>query len=234
VDRPGVGLSDRKRGRRLLDWPDDLAQLMDALGVERFGVVGHSGGGPHALACGVRIPRRIGRLGIVCGFAPMNRAGATDGMSAEMQKGVSVLRRLPWLAHPMLRSLPSAYRRDPEAAWEAQFGRNLPVSDRAELDRSGVRENILGAALDAMHTGASGIADELPLFLGRDWGFTPADVRVPTWLWYGQADVITPVQMGRYLARLIPDAALKEFPDEGHMVYLSHWDEILRTMGEST
>jgi pimeloyl-ACP methyl ester carboxylesterase len=234
VDRPGVGLSDRKRGRRLLDWPDDVAQLMDALGVERFGVVGHSAGGPHALACGVRIPDRISALGVVCGFAPMNRPGATQGMTREMRDGVGVLRRLPWLSQLMVRSLPAKYRRDPQAAWEAQFGRNLPPSDRAELEqRPGLRENLLAAAVEAMRGGSAGVGDEVPLFLGLDWGFAPAEVRVPTWFWYGQADVLVPSQMAHFLAASIPGATLTEFPGEGHMVYVSHWEPILRTIGQS-
>jgi pimeloyl-ACP methyl ester carboxylesterase len=72
------------------------------------------------------------------------------------------------------------------------------------------------------------VADELPLFLGRRWGFEPAEVRVPTWLWHGQPDVVAPVPMGRYLASEIPDCQLVEYPDEGHMIYVSHSDEILR------
>jgi pimeloyl-ACP methyl ester carboxylesterase len=147
IDRPGVGLSDRRRGRRLLDWPDDVAELMDRLGVDRFGLVGHSGGGPHALACGVRLADRITRLGVVCGFAPMDRPGATDGMLADMRRAVPLLGRLPWLAGPMLRSLPDAYQKDPRAAWEGQFGRNLPYADRTALDLPGVRDNILAAAV---------------------------------------------------------------------------------------
>lgn len=230
VDRPGVGLSDRKRGRRLLDWPDDLAELIDQLAIQRFALVGHSGGGPHALACGVRLAHRISRLGIVCGFAPMHRPGATDGMLADMRRAVPLLGRVPWLAGPLLRSLPDAYRRDPRAAWEAQFGRGLPPADRAELARPGVRENILAAAVEALRSGAQGVTDELPLFLGRRWGFDPAAVKVPTSLWYGQVDVVAPIQMGRYLAAAIPDAQLIEYPDEGHMVYVSHWSDILRAL----
>lgn len=64
------------------------------------------------------------------------------------------------------------------------------------------------------------------------WYLTPPDVRVATWLWYGTADRLTPTQMGRYLATASPGARLSEFPDEGHMVYISHWDEIVRTIGE--
>ncbi len=233
VDRPGVGLSDRRRGRSLLDWAEDLEQLADALGIEQFAVVGHSGGGPHALACAARIGSRITRVGVVCGFAPMDRPGATEGMQADMRRAVPLLARLPWLAALLLRSVPASYRRDPRAAWEAQFGSDLPPSDRAVLEQPGVRDNILASAVEATRAGAAGIADELPLFMGRSWGFDPAAVSVPIWLWYGQADVVTPVQMGRYLAGVLPVSHLVEYPDEGHMVYVTHWAEILRTVAEA-
>ena len=39
-------------GRSLLDWPRDVAELADHLGIERFSIVAWSGGGPYGLACG--------------------------------------------------------------------------------------------------------------------------------------------------------------------------------------
>src|SRR5439155_16354079 len=50
-DRPGYGLSDFKRRRRMLDWADDVVELADALGIDRFAVAGISGGGPYVAAC---------------------------------------------------------------------------------------------------------------------------------------------------------------------------------------
>jgi pimeloyl-ACP methyl ester carboxylesterase len=227
VDRPGVGGSDRLPGRRLLDWPDDVRQLADELGLERFAVLGHSGGGPHALACAARLAERVTQVGVACGFAPMNRAAATDGMQPQMRRAVPLLRWAPWLSGPMLASLPKAYRRDPLAAWEAQFGRGLAPSDRAAFEMPSVRENILAAAVEALRNGSAGVADELPLFMGRNWGFSPSEVCVPTRLWYGQADTVVPLQMGRYLASEIAGAQLVEYPGEGHMLYVSHWRDML-------
>jgi pimeloyl-ACP methyl ester carboxylesterase len=56
VERPGSGLSDRHRYAAVVDWAADMAELADALGAERLGVVGLSGGGPFALSCGA-VPR---------------------------------------------------------------------------------------------------------------------------------------------------------------------------------
>jgi pimeloyl-ACP methyl ester carboxylesterase len=46
IDRSGFGLSDFQPGRMLLDWPHDVVALADALKIDRFAVVGISGGGP--------------------------------------------------------------------------------------------------------------------------------------------------------------------------------------------
>src|SRR5262245_1351194 len=39
-DRPGIGLSSAQPGRRLLNWPADVAELADSLGIEQFAIVG--------------------------------------------------------------------------------------------------------------------------------------------------------------------------------------------------
>ncbi len=49
IDRPGMGRSQFQKRRCLLDWPDDVMELADYLGIERFAVLGVSGGGPYAL-----------------------------------------------------------------------------------------------------------------------------------------------------------------------------------------
>jgi pimeloyl-ACP methyl ester carboxylesterase len=50
VDRPGMGLSDFAPHRYFGDWPEDVSQLADALGLDHFSVVGVSGGGPYVAA----------------------------------------------------------------------------------------------------------------------------------------------------------------------------------------
>jgi len=58
-DRPGMGLSTYQHGRRLTDWPADVAQLTDALGIERFAVMGWSAGGPYAAVCAAKMDGRV-------------------------------------------------------------------------------------------------------------------------------------------------------------------------------
>ena len=70
IDRPGIGLSSFKDNRGILDWPDDVIELADSLGMNKFTVVGASGGGPYAAACAFKIPDRLTKVGIVAGMGP--------------------------------------------------------------------------------------------------------------------------------------------------------------------
>ena len=69
-DRPGYGRSDPKPGRSVVDAADDVAALADSLDLDRFVVLGGSGGAPHALACGARLGDRVIRVGALVTPAP--------------------------------------------------------------------------------------------------------------------------------------------------------------------
>ena len=102
VDRPGTGASDFLPGRTLLDWPQDVAELADALGIGRFTVLGTSGGGPHAAACAYRLPGRIARVTLVSGLGPLDRPGAGDGINAGEHRMMVLSRDRPMLARAMV------------------------------------------------------------------------------------------------------------------------------------
>ncbi len=71
LDRPGIGYSDPKPGYGLLDWPDDVAELADRLGLDRFAMSGLSGGGPFALACAYKMPERLTACGLISTVTPV-------------------------------------------------------------------------------------------------------------------------------------------------------------------
>ena len=230
IDRPGIGGSSGRPGRTLLDWPDDVAAVADHLGLGRFAVLGHSAGGPYAAACAVKLGDRVSVLGIACGFAPFGRPGDTEGMSPRMTKAVAALRRSPWLAGIVTRSLPRQYRKDPARAFDRQFGRDLPVCDRAALADPAALGPLLDAAVEATRQGAAPLAEEMRILFARPWGFGPDEIKTPALLWYGAEDTLTPPGMGRYLGQEISAAQLTIFPGEGHMAAFTHWPAIIAAL----
>ena len=73
IDRPGIGLSDSKKGRKLLDWPSDIIELADELSIDKFAVEGISGGAPYSIACAYKIPEKLTACGIICGLGPLSK-----------------------------------------------------------------------------------------------------------------------------------------------------------------
>jgi pimeloyl-ACP methyl ester carboxylesterase len=95
TDRPGHGISDPQPDRRLLDWPDDVEQLADHLGISTFHVIGWSAGGPHALACAYKLPDRISAGALISGLAPPDRPNPYEGLPLMLKTLMIIARRLP-------------------------------------------------------------------------------------------------------------------------------------------
>jgi pimeloyl-ACP methyl ester carboxylesterase len=99
-DRPGIGGSDSRPGYQLLDWPDDVVEVADQLGIERYAVEGFSGGAPFALACAYKIPHRLLACVLISpATGPfMQRAG-----SFALRSKVWMLTHVPWLVRALVR-----------------------------------------------------------------------------------------------------------------------------------
>ncbi|HEV8191986.1 MAG TPA: alpha/beta fold hydrolase, partial [Ktedonobacterales bacterium] len=116
LDRPGFGRSSFHEGRSLLDWPHDLVAVTEHLGIDRFAVMGASGGAPYALACAQQIPARLLSCGLVSAIAPLTLG--TTGMNWQNRVVVFLAHRTPWLLTPLLGATARPFR-DEKRAREA-------------------------------------------------------------------------------------------------------------------
>lgn len=208
-ERPGVGVSDPDPDRELVDWPADVAELLDALDIDEAPVLGISGGGPYALACGAVAPTRFPRVAACCSLAPLTSGDRSHRLLA------LTATRLPWVLRAFLglevrsaryapewtidRRVKGAAARD-EALWRGEVGRLLLASMPAAC----------------RNHGTAAFVRDIQLFAG-DWGFSLADIDVPVGVWHGRADRINPIEMGEYLIDTIPTAEPYVHPDLGHI-----------------
>lgn len=52
-----------------------MATIADKMGIDRFAVVGRSGGGPHALACAAVMPEQVSNTAVLVSLAPSDAVG---------------------------------------------------------------------------------------------------------------------------------------------------------------
>jgi pimeloyl-ACP methyl ester carboxylesterase len=226
ADRPGHGLSDFHRNRRLLDWPDDVIALADHLGIDRFAVTGWSFGGPYALACAYKIPERITAVGLISSFAPYDRPNSTAGMARFNKLSLSLARWLPfWIGRQFMKMQGHELRKNPEGAAKKMLS-SLPEADQKVLNNAEVKAVLLPSLGEAYRAGADGAAWE-GVILVHPWGFQLQDITIPVHIWHGDADVNDPLQCAEYLRDTIPKTHATFFPNEGHFLIMKRWGEIL-------
>ncbi|MEG8184329.1 alpha/beta hydrolase [Nocardia terpenica] len=235
MDRPGVGVSTMSPRRRVLDYADTVAAVADWFELERFAVLGASGGGPYALASAYRLPDRVSRVVLVSSPAPFDDQATGKGAAGVKRAGggMAVLRRFPFLARPAAARMASVVRKP--RGLEAMFARMSP----ADRDRLAGDDELQGKLADnirgAFAQGSRGVAADFQVLFARPWGFDPADVVVPVRIWHGQADGSVPVEDGRRLAAAIPGSTLVEVPGTGHLLFVDHATAIMRSLlGDSS
>jgi pimeloyl-ACP methyl ester carboxylesterase len=227
LDRPGMGLSDFQPRRSFLDWPEDVSQVADAVGLERFAVLGISGGGPYAAVCAWRLPQRLTGAGIASGIGPLDAPGATQGMSRQNRVVFQLVGRLPVLSR-VLMGVTAAQSKRPERALQ-QGRRALAAVDQPYVDRPEVRQAMEATIAEAFRRGGRGPARELRLY-ARPWGFRLQDIQIPVHLWHGEQDISHPIDMARHLAAAIPDCRASFYPGEGHLHFVDRFPEILSAL----
>jgi pimeloyl-ACP methyl ester carboxylesterase len=229
LERPGFGLSDRRPGRRVVDWVDDVREFADALGIERFAVYGYSGGGPHALACAARLRERVTAVACVSGVGVPRTPGSFDGMGPNERLLHRLVRLWPPLVGAAYRLARRNAERNPDRFFR-DFEKDCSPSDKALLADQATRESLRETVMEALRRDVGGAVDDWVALERRPWGFSPGEVRVPASLVFGDDDRMVPVAQGRDLARRIPHAKVVEVPGEGHLLILTRLAEVVEML----
>jgi pimeloyl-ACP methyl ester carboxylesterase len=214
-DRPGYGGSSPHDGRTVASAAADVAAIADALGIGRFAMLGHSGGGPHALACAALLPERVNAAVSVSAPAPFDAHGLDwftgwpPGIAAENRAA-------------------TAGRAALEAHWaEAEpedMGAFFTEADVAAL--GGSWSWLAGVAGQAIEQGNEGYLEDT-LAGVQPWGFGPDAIRVPVLIMHGAKDKMVPCAHSEWLGAHCLAAELRIVPDAGHITVLDSAPEAL-------
>lgn len=215
IDRPGYGGSMPQAGRTLRDWPETIQRLADRLNLERFGVIGISGGGPYALACARWLPERMTAVAAVCGLGPLHGTGLASTLHWHARQ---VFRLADMNAWPVLaaygQALSLGARVAPRTVMRS-LGLLLGDEDRKVMSDREAARLLADNVTEAFRQGAKGVLDDLRI-CSRPWGFDLADITVPVQLWHGSQDRLVPLAHSEYLHKRIPGSTLERVAGEGH------------------
>jgi pimeloyl-ACP methyl ester carboxylesterase len=224
-DRAGYGGSTHDRSRTMASSAWDLGQLIEHLGLHDAAVIGLSGGGPTALACGLALRDRIRSVTTVGSIAPLV---PRDPSLPPDRLVTRTARRSRRAARALFAVMVFAGRLRPEQTLD-RFCTLLAEPDAHLLrDDRTVRRAFLDDLGHPSPTTARAAARDFWLFTRR-WGIDLADMTVPVHVWHGTEDRNVPVAHARVIATRCPTARLHLIPGGGHML-LSNLEEIIGAM----
>jgi len=229
IDRPGIGLSTAHRYERLADFNDDLAIVLDRLGIDRFATVGLSGGAPYALAAGWRFPERVARIGVLGGVVPSGGEDGTGGGLVSLATRFKPL--LALTAEPAGSALTTFVRVARPIGPQALelYARFAPPADRDLLRQPQFKEMFLDDLTNSGRHGMRAAVYDAVLFT-RYWGFSVRDLTMPVTWWQGDDDNIVPLAHAEHIVQLIPEAELRVLEGAGHLGGLGIPEEVLDTV----
>jgi pimeloyl-ACP methyl ester carboxylesterase len=226
IDRPGIGSSSPHVYANVLDFAFDLEIVADTLGIEKFHVIGLSGGGPYTLAAAAAMPDRVLGVEVIGGVAPTVGPDAIGGGAVALAAPLAPLVAVGRV--PLGMALTAAIRvvRPLAGSFLDLYRIVQPEGDKRLLGRPEFRAMFLDDLLNGSRKQVTAPLSDMLLF-ARDWGFRLEDVDTPVRWWHGDADHIVPLAHGIHCVERLPDAKLFTIEGESHLGGLGLAEEIL-------
>lgn len=220
VDRPGYGGSDPVASPTLAGFATDLGRLADHLWLGQFAVVGWSGGGLYAAACGAKLGERVSALALVATPAP-----ELSPVPGDLSRMGGDLRRLadddPQRALAVVAASHAALAAAPDQAGDAWTS----PADTAARRQAGLEAALGIMWQEGLRAGLHGLAGDVVAGL-RPWDFDLSQLPAPVKLFYGDDDAVVGLPDGRWWQQALPDAHLTVLRG-GHLLPVTAWPHIL-------
>lgn len=226
-DRPGVNESAFQTGRTLLHWPSLLRELADQLGIDKFRVLGISGGAPYAYVSAWAMPEQVEVIAIVSGVPPISELTGHDGLLRLYRWMLGLYRIRPQLLRKCFHLVrPFASRRIP-IRMRPMLLKLFQPCDAAVLRDSRAFEACFESQRRAWRASAEGVMADAEVY-ARPWGFALEEVRTPVRLWHGKTDRSFSYHLAEQVAQRLPNCHARFVEGAGHYsLPIRHMHEIL-------
>ncbi|ALG05637.1 alpha/beta fold hydrolase [Kibdelosporangium phytohabitans] len=218
-DRPAYGTSTPQAGRTVGSAAELVSAVADALNIDRFAVMGHSGGGSHAVACAAQLTDRVVAVAALATVAPFDAAEFAwfEAMATASAASLGA----------------AAAGREAKEKYEASAEFDPDVFTPADFEALSGSQSWLGDVVDrAIAAGPAGLIDD-DLAYVTPWACDPARITAPMLLLHGEEDRMIPASHSAWLAAHCPTAELRRTPGDGHISVLNHAPEALDWLTET-
>jgi pimeloyl-ACP methyl ester carboxylesterase/DNA-binding CsgD family transcriptional regulator len=235
ADRPGYGHTDFYEYTSYRECARDICQLLDALGLERIGILAYSAGTAPALACAELLGARVSQVHCASSMAPFEHVSSSRSRALPQKFQARMFRIVPALVRPALelmlrgQTVESLFRsmvRDQN--YMAAHPRDAQFISQPEQI-----ESFVAFTIESLRQGPKAWAKEAAM-VHHDWGVSFRDIQCPVHFWHGDADDLVPTDIIRSFAREFTQGRVTLLEGETHLLVFRHLPRILQAFHQET
>ena len=233
MDRPGFGLSTFAPNRRVSDFAADVSFLANHLGIDKFALLGVSGGGHYVITCAALLAERVTRAVVISGSSlPIDTSGMPS-MNKLFYKGMGTMPLVGTWFQKQQRDMLFKIAKDPNAFMESKQGRkmleNLPKDEAKLFLDSEFRNMFYRSVVEAYRQGSDSIRAMIQEIELAKKGWEVDLSQIPSglvYIWHGTEDKNVPVSNAYKNAKAIPGAHLEIFEGRGHATFFDYQEKL--------
>ena len=232
LDRPGYGLSDQMKNRTIIDFVNDVSELLNSLDIDRYSVLGVSGGGAYALALASQ-DQRIQRTALIASVYEINQASSNQKMNVPNRVAIFLSKYFPWLLRYSYRHQKRLLDTDPETYVRESRKRlqHLCPSDREISSKVETSRLMVLHLREAFRADANEAVREIRM-LAEDWNIEFDKIKCRVDVWHGTDDTLSPLAGIKNMVRALPNKKEHYLDGKGHFLDEDEliWHKILSSI----
>ncbi|MEM8972481.1 MAG: alpha/beta hydrolase [Pseudomonadota bacterium] len=230
ADRPGFGRSTPQPSRTLRDWLPEVEAILEAYEIDRFSLIGVSGGAPFAVATAAEYGDRVQGMVLFGPVGPIH--DLQNDIPLNRRERLIFLQAPPrgWLLRAGLIPMNTLFRIAPRLKYNL-FLKLLPKPDAGIMNNAEIRTQVIDDVGESLKQGGEGMRSDMRIF-SEPWNVNFDQIKARTVLWQGMIDNIVPVKAALRLGELIPNCTVHKLPGAGHFWVYDHIERVLSTLKE--
>jgi len=223
-DRPGVGISDPKPDRTMIDWAADIEELMMQLELDDCALLGWSLGSAYVLPCALALGEMFTKVATVGSCAAFDSPEYIAELGLFMDRFLlSCPEKYRWVARAVLNLSTKAPPHMLKKLAESEVSKSQ--ADHEILKLMSTRD-VTDFLMGSLQQGPDGVIDDYWV-VREPWGFPVEEIGIDMTLFQGEEDYLAPMSGALRLSKLIPGARLVTIPRAGHFLMHTHLDQVL-------
>jgi len=228
-DRAGYGLSSPAETDPMQQWLQDMHHFLPLVGIDQYGLIGHSAGGAHAMALASEQPDKVRHLCLISSVAPLSDIENASELLPVNRMIVHLARNNPCAARSFLKLSLQAALKKPDSYFKL-ITNSVPDLDKEVLNNPQLKQLLLDTFSETTRQGNKHLIEET-MYLSTLWQVRPEQISCPVSIWHGTEDKHAPFSLMQAFSRSLGQVEeTKWYEGAGHYMLFLYWDEIVENL----